>query len=143
MDSGSSIVEQLGPELSALTTVIMPAAACASTAACNVSTEQPSKAGQPHELFVISGAFNGSPWPPPIGYGARNHSMHSRYLAGVPLPWSMLRQPIHFAPGAMPIWLPTPSSPIAVPIVCVPWPMSSQGTDESLPQGFPMLSWME
>ena len=25
--------------------------------------------------------------------------MHSRYLAGVPLPWSMLRQPIHFASG--------------------------------------------
>ena len=24
-------------------------------------------------------------------------------LAGVPLPWSMLRQPIHFAPDAMPI----------------------------------------
>ena len=32
--------------------------------------------------------------------------MHSMYLAGVPLPSSMLRQPIHFAPGAMPIWLP-------------------------------------
>ena len=31
--------------------------------------------------------------------------MHSMYLAGVPLPWSMLRQPIHFAPGAIPIWL--------------------------------------
>ena len=25
--------------------------------------------------------------------------MHSMYLAGVPLPSSMLRQPIHFAPG--------------------------------------------
>ena len=43
--------------------------------------------------------------------------MHSMYLAGVPLPWSMLRQPIHFAPGAIPIWLPAPSSPIAVPVV--------------------------
>ena len=31
--------------------------------------------------------------------------MHSMYLAGVPSPWSMLRQPIHFAPGAIPIWL--------------------------------------
>ena len=31
--------------------------------------------------------------------------MHSMYRAGVPLPSSMLRQPIHFAPGAMPIWL--------------------------------------
>ena len=32
----------------------------------------------------MSGALVGSPWPPPIGYGARNHSMHSMYLAGVP-----------------------------------------------------------
>ena len=31
--------------------------------------------------------------------------MHSMYLAGVPLPSSMLRQPIHLAPGAIPIWL--------------------------------------
>ena len=38
--------------------------------------------------------------------------MHSMYLAGVPLPTSMLRQPIHLAPGAIPIWLPMPSSPI-------------------------------
>ena len=30
--------------------------------------------------------------------------MHSMYLAGVPTPWSMLRQAIHFAPGAIPIW---------------------------------------
>ena len=42
----------------------------------------------------------------------------TRYnVAGVPLPASMLRQPIHFAPGAIPIWLPPPSSPIMVPVV--------------------------
>ena len=35
---------------------------------------------------MISGALVGSPWPPPIGYGARKNSMHSMYLAGVPLP---------------------------------------------------------
>ena len=46
--------------------------------------------------------------------------MHSIYLAGVPKPWSMLRQPIHFAPGAIPIWLVPPSSPMAVPMVWVP-----------------------
>ena len=63
--------------------------------------------------------------------------MHSMYLAGVPLPSSMLRQPIHFAPGAIPIWLPAPSSPIAVPVVWVPWKKSSQGNGESLPQGLP------
>ena len=33
--------------------------------------------------------------------------MHSMYLAGVPTPSSMLRQAIHFAPGAIPIWLRT------------------------------------
>ena len=43
------------------------------------------------------------------------------YLAGVPLPSSMLRQAIHFAPGAIPIWLVPPSSPIAVPVVWLPW----------------------
>ena len=54
----------------------------------------------------MSGALVGSGSPPPIRVGARNHCMHSMYLAGVPMPASMLRQPIHFAPGAMPIWLP-------------------------------------
>jgi hypothetical protein len=29
--------------------------------------------------------------------------MHSMYLAGVPSPPSMFRQPIHFAPGAIPM----------------------------------------
>ena len=65
-----------------------------------------------------------------------NHSMHSTYLAGVPLPCPRPRHPIHFAPGAIPIWLPMPSSPIAVPAVWLPWPLSSQGNGESLPQGY-------
>ena len=110
-------MEQAEPELPAATTIIMPAAAWASTAACNVLAEQPSEAGQPQELIVISGALVGSGSLPLIRVGARNHCMHSMYLAGVPLPWSMLRQPIHFAPGAIPIWLVPPSSPIAVPMV--------------------------
>src|SRR3990170_76560 len=42
----------------------------------------------------------------------------------------MFRQPIHFAPGATPIWLPAPSSPTIVPMVWVPWLLSSQGTGE-------------
>ena len=46
--------------------------------------------------------------------------MHSIYLAGVPFPSSMLRQAIHLAPGAIPIWLVPPSSPIAVPVVWLP-----------------------
>ena len=43
------------------------------------------------------------------------------YEAGVPQPLSMQRQPIQRACGAMPIWLPAPSSPTIVPIVWVPW----------------------
>jgi len=45
----------------------------------------------------------------------------------------MLRQPIHFAPGAMPIWLLPPSSPTIVPMVCVPWSLLSHGTSDGLP----------
>jgi hypothetical protein len=70
-------VEQADPEFPAATTIIMPAAACASTAVCNVLAEQPSEAGQPQELIVTSGAFVGSGSPPPILVGARNHCMHS------------------------------------------------------------------
>jgi hypothetical protein len=55
-------VEHAEPELPAATTIWMPAAAWASTAACNVLAEQPSEAGHPQELIVISGALVGSPW---------------------------------------------------------------------------------
>src|SRR5213595_563060 len=143
MPGGFCTVEQPGPEFCAADTIIIPAAACASTAACNEAVEQPSEGGHSQELLVMSGALVGSGSLPLIRVGARNHCMHSMYLAGVPLPTSMLRQPIHFAPGAIPIWLPMPSSPIAVPVVCVPWKKSSQGKGESFPQGFPTLSWME
>ena len=61
--------------------------------------------------------------------------MHSMYLAGVPTPSSMLRQAIHFAPGAIPIWLVPPSSPIAVPVVWLPWKKSSQGTGRVVAAG--------
>jgi hypothetical protein len=60
-------VEQDEPALPAATTIMMPAARCASTAACNVLAEQPSEGGQPQELMVTSGALVGSPWPPPTG----------------------------------------------------------------------------
>ena len=51
-----------------------------------------------------------------------------RVRGRVPTPWSMLRQPIHFAPGATPIWFPEPSSPIEVPVVWLPWPLSSHAS---------------
>src|SRR4051794_19066255 len=111
---------------------MMPAALCASTAAFSVSTPQPSNAGHPHELIVTCGARDGSPFAgePPTGYGPRNHSKHSRYVAGDPAPESMLRQAIQRAPGAMPILSLAPSSPMAVPIVWVPCPSSSHGVTE-------------
>ena len=86
----------------------MPAARCAAIAACSDPDEQPSDGGQPHEFVLTSGAFVGSPWAgvPPTGYGARKNSKHSMYVEGIPFPWSMLRQPIHLAPGAIPTWLP-------------------------------------
>ena len=68
----------------------------------------------------MSGALVGSGSAPLMRVGARNHCMHSIYRAGVPMFESMLRQPIHFALGAIPIWLPCPSSPTMVPVVCVP-----------------------
>ena len=120
MPGGFCTVEQPGPEFCAADTIIIPAAACDSTAACNVGAEHPSEGGHSQELFVMSGALVGSGSVPLIRVGARNHCMHSIYLAGVPTFASMFRQPIHFAPGAMPIWLPCPSSPIIVPVVCEP-----------------------
>src|SRR6476646_4882868 len=134
MPGGFCTVEQPGPEFCAADTIIIPAAACASTAACNELVEQPSEGGHSQELIVISGALVGSGSLPLIRVGARNHCMHSMYLAGVPLPWSMLRQPIHLAPGAMPIWLPAPSSPMAVPGVWEPWQKSSHGKGAVGPQ---------
>ena len=96
-------MEQLGPEFWAADTIIIPAAACDSTAACNVGAEHPSEGGHSQELFVMSGALLGSGSVPLIRVGARNHCMHSIYLAGVPTFEFMLWQPIHFAPGAIPI----------------------------------------
>src|SRR5690349_11100610 len=122
MPGGSSMEPHDGPLLPAATTVMMPAARCASTAACRSAAEHPSDGGHPHELIVTCGARDGSPCAgvPPTGYGARNHSKHSRYVEGLPTSLSMLRQPIQRAPGAMPIWLAPPSLPTAVPVVCVP-----------------------
>ena len=67
------------------------------------------------------------------------HSMHRAGVVKFAGP-SIIRHAIHFAPGAMPIWLPMPSSPIMVPVVWLPWESSSQGKGESFPQGLPTLS---
>src|SRR4029453_4694040 len=105
MAGGYINVLQSDPLLPAPATISMPAARWPSTADCNVFGEQPSSGGQTHELVVKSGALVGSPWlgSPPTGDWGRKNFMHSMYRAGGPPPASMLGQPIHCAPGAMPI----------------------------------------
>ena len=68
--------------------------------------------------------------------------MHSMYLAGVPLPTSMLRQPIHFAPGAIPIWLPMPSSPMRSPW-CENHGRNRRKETANRYRRLPLLLWME
>src|SRR5258705_12889422 len=111
----------------------MPPATTASTAACMPSPAmQPSDVGHDQELLITSGARSGFALSPARSVGASIHCMHSMYRAGEPTPLSMLRQPIHLAPGATPVALPAPSLPTKVPAVCVPWLSSSHGACESL-----------
>src|SRR5687767_588152 len=112
MAGGSATVEQPDPELPADAWVRIPAARLARTAATRAPLLHPSDGGQVQELTVTSGARLGSPCAgvPPTGYGARKNSKHSMYVIGVPAPWFMFRQPIHLAPGAIPIWWPAAAS---------------------------------
>ena len=64
---------------------------------------------------MTCGRWSGSAFCPLRSVGARKNWKHSVYVAGVPLPWSMFRQPIHLAPGATPIWFAPPSSPTVGP----------------------------
>jgi len=80
-------VEQLGPELPAATTIWIPAARCACTAACNVSARTtfrrrttPGVIGNVWCLCWVA-----LTWVPAYWVSARKNSMHSMYLAGVPM----------------------------------------------------------
>src|SRR5436309_8654764 len=136
------------PSLPAETAMKVPAARTLSTAVCRLPTEHPSSGGQRYELPIAFGRFDGSGFAPFRSVGARKNWRHSMYVLGRPTPSSMFRQAIHLAPGATPIWFPAPSSPTAVPIVCVPWEMpptllSSHGALRSKPHGFvpsPLMS---
>ena len=126
----------------------MPAARVFSTIVWRLFGAQSSLVGQPQLLFITCGRIVGFGFGLLRSVGAMKNWKHSVYVSGLPFPWSMLRQPIHFAPGATPIWCSAPSSPTAVPVVCVPWPWSSHGTMEVNPQGFGvgeggMLAWIE
>src|SRR5580765_3734739 len=128
MPGGSTTVEQLGPAFCAAASTKMPAASVLlTTASSSARVVQPSLTGQLQLLLMAWGRFVGSGFCPALLVGAIMNWKHSVYVVGVPLPWSMFRHPIHFAPGATPTWFPAPSSPAAVPIVCVPCPLSSHG----------------
>ena len=130
LPGAEATVLQPDPSFPAATTTRMPAARVASTASLSSAIAaglHPSPAVHVHELPIASGALAGSGFSPFMSVGAMNHWKHSMYAAGEPKPWSMLRQPIQRACGATPIWLPSPSSPTMVPIVCVPCWSSSQG----------------
>ncbi len=71
------MVEQPDPALLAAIAGKIPAARTAFTTALSVSTEQPSLGGQVQELLIESGASDGSPGGPFIGYGAIRNSKHS------------------------------------------------------------------
>ena len=143
MAAGVSTELQPEPLLPAETTTSMPAARTFSTTVFRtLGSVQPSLGGQPQELLMTCGALVGSGfWS--LQVRRRDEPLEALGVAspGVPLPWSMFRQPIHFAPGAMPIWLPPPSSPTIVPIVCVPWSVSSHGATASWPQ-LPPPEWI-
>ena len=122
------------PALPAATDMKTPAARMLSIAVCRLPAEQPSSGGHEYELPTTFGRLLGSGLAPFSSVGARKNWRHSMYVLGRPVPLSMLRQAIHFAPGASPIWLPAPSSPTAVPMTWVPWPKSSHGVFELKPQ---------
>ena len=54
-------MEQADPELPAATTIMDASSALSFNSGLQVFAEQPSEAGQPQELIVMSGALVGSP----------------------------------------------------------------------------------
>src|SRR5687768_37003 len=103
----------------------MPAASQAAVVSVYQSSMLPA-AVRPHELLTTLGRFDGSGSLPSVLVGATIHCPDERSAAS-----EQLSQPfvaIQSAPGATPIWLPLPSSPTMVPMVCVPWPLSSNGS---------------
>jgi hypothetical protein len=134
------MVEQFGPVLSAPTTIIIPAAACVSTAACNVSTEQPSDGGQRHALTVISGARRGVALT--AAYRIRRkepfHALKVSRRCAVSLVHVTTTDPLRGRRHADLV----ADSVIAscCPYCVCAMAMSSHGITESLPHGFPTLS---
>ena len=82
---------------------------------------------------MMSGRLLTSGFAPEVSVGARVHwPLASRLASEHPLVSQPLAA-IQRAPGATPIWL-APSAPTIVPIVCVPWPLLSHGTEPSVEQ---------
>src|SRR5215212_2067993 len=103
MAGGSVTVLQLGPLLPAEASTKIPAACVFSVmVSSSWRVVQPSLVGQPQLLFITCGRRVGLGFCPLRSVGAMKNWKHSLYVAGVPTPTSMLRQPIHRAPGATP-----------------------------------------
>ena len=128
MAGGSETVLQLGPPAVTVASTKIPAAWAFSVIVRSVSGAQPWPGRHCQLLLITCGRRAGFGFWPSRSVGAMKNWKHSVYVAGVPTPWFMLRQPIHFAPGATPIWFPASSSPIEVPVVWLPWPLSSHGS---------------
>src|SRR5206468_1046934 len=88
----------------------------------------------PHELFTMWGRRSGRGFWPFRSVGASTHWPAASNDATVHESLSHPLAAIQRAAGATPIWLPAPSSPTIVPMVCVPWKTLSQGATDGNPQ---------
>src|SRR2546423_8932734 len=119
----------------------MPAATQASTSGRNNGLPPP----PPQELLTMFGRRSGRGFPPRRSVGARIHwpaassAVKEQEVDSQPL------AEIQRASGATPIWFGSPAPPIMVPMVCVPWPTLSHGTDAGLVQmsdgSYQLYSW--
>ncbi|URN06942.1 hypothetical protein LUW74_28900 [Actinomadura madurae] len=127
---GEPEVLQAGPLFPLAQIPMIPDAAHAS----RTSSMSGSSVGEeePHELLTMCGRFDTSGFRPSASVGASIHWPDATRSASVQVAQPLAA--IQRTPGATPIWLPSPSSPAIVPIVCVPWPLLSQGAPSHLPE---------
>ena len=112
MAGGSVTVEQPGPELPAEASTKMPAA-CVLFTMVSSSLGGAAFAGRATPAVVHHVRAQGGVGVVAVQVGGCDEELEALCVAWreCRCPTSMLRQPIHFAPGATPIWLPAPSSP--------------------------------
>src|SRR5215204_5859703 len=104
--------------------------------AVTVARYQVSPPPPPQELLTMFGRRSGRGFARLRSVGARIHWPEASSAASEQLLVSQPLAAIHRAPGATPIWLPVPSSPSMVPIVCEPWLLLSHGASDGVPHTF-------